>query len=232
MEPTNVQINVMGKTYEVPEGLTIMTAMEYAGYRFIRSCGCRSGFCGACATVYRMPDDYKIQVGLACQTVVEDGMYLAQLPFYPAQKAIYDINEVEPTAEAVLGLYPELARCLSCNLCTKVCPQDIEVLDYVQAALRGDLETAADLSFDCIMCGLCTSRCSAEMAQYNIGLLARRLYAKYQAPKFQHLAQRVDEIAAGQFDQDIRELKGLAEDELKQRYEARDIEAPDKLEGE
>ncbi len=232
MEPTNIQINVMGKTYAVPEGLTIMKAMEHAGYRYIRGCGCRGGFCGACATVFRMPDDYKIQVGLACQTVIEDGMYLAQLPFFPAQKAVYCVDEVAPTAEGVLEMYPELARCLSCNLCTKVCPQDIEVLDYVQASLRGDLEKAADLSFDCLMCGLCTSRCSAEMAQYNIGLLARRLYAKYLAPKSKHLAARVEELEAGKFDDELRVLKGLSKDELKQRYAARDIEAPDQMEDE
>ena len=42
-----VDIYIMGKRYEVPESLTIMKAMEYAGYRLIRGCGCRSGFCGA-----------------------------------------------------------------------------------------------------------------------------------------------------------------------------------------
>ncbi|MDP7422998.1 MAG: 4Fe-4S dicluster domain-containing protein, partial [bacterium] len=214
MEPNDVKINVMGKTYDVPEGLTIMKAVEYVGYRYIRGCGCRGGFCGACATVYRMPSDYKIQVGLACQTVIEDGMYLAQLPFFPAQKSVYFIDEVSPTAEGVLELYPELARCLSCNLCTKVCPQDLEVLDYVQASLRGDLAKAANLSFDCLMCGLCTSRCSAEMAQYNIGLLARRLYGKYLAPKSKHLASRVQEIEDGKFDAELAELKGLSEKEL------------------
>ena len=31
----------------MPEDLTIMNAMEYAGYRLVRGCGCRHGFCGA-----------------------------------------------------------------------------------------------------------------------------------------------------------------------------------------
>ena len=47
-----VNVYLMGKKYEVPEGLTIMGAMEYAGYKLVRGCGCRNGFCGACATVY------------------------------------------------------------------------------------------------------------------------------------------------------------------------------------
>ena len=66
-----VPVFIMGKRYEVPRSLTIMQAMEYAGFKFIRGCGCRGGICGACATVYRKPGDYKIYVGLACQTVVE-----------------------------------------------------------------------------------------------------------------------------------------------------------------
>ena len=47
-------IYLFGKKYEVPAELTIMNAMEYAGYQLKRGCGCRNGFCGACATIYRI----------------------------------------------------------------------------------------------------------------------------------------------------------------------------------
>ena len=46
-----IPVYVMGKQYMVPETLTIMKAMEYAGFKFIRGCGCRGGICGACPTV-------------------------------------------------------------------------------------------------------------------------------------------------------------------------------------
>ncbi|KPK22426.1 MAG: 4Fe-4S ferredoxin, partial [Dehalococcoidia bacterium SG8_51_3] len=36
-----IPVYVMGKRYLVPETLTIMKALEYAGYQFIRGCGCR-----------------------------------------------------------------------------------------------------------------------------------------------------------------------------------------------
>ena len=39
-----IPIYITGKKYLVPYGLTIMKAMEYAGYRYIRGCGCRGGF--------------------------------------------------------------------------------------------------------------------------------------------------------------------------------------------
>jgi succinate dehydrogenase/fumarate reductase-like Fe-S protein len=144
-----VTVYIMGKRYEVPKGLTILKAMEYAGYRLVRGVGCRGGFCGACATVYRKAGDFRLRVGLACQTVIEDGMYLTQIPFYPAAKAIYDINALRPTAEAILKHYPEVTRCLQCGTCLKVCPQELDVMRYIAAAMRGDIAKAADLSFDC-----------------------------------------------------------------------------------
>lgn len=219
-----VTIYVMGKRYEVPKNLTIMKAMEYAGYRFIRGCGCRGGFCGACGTVYRTKDDYKLKNALACQTMVEDGMYLTQIPFYPANKAKYDLEELEPSAETILMLYPELFRCVGCNTCTKICPQDIDVMDYMALAERGDITKAADVSFDCIMCGLCASRCPAETVQYNVGILCRRLYARHIAKKAKHVEARVKEIKEGKFRKEIEKLEKTDEKKLKKIYDERDIE--------
>lgn len=219
-----VTIYIMGKAYRVPGSLTILTAMEYAGYQVKRGAGCREGFCGACATVYRTKDDYKLKTGLACQTVVEDGMYLAQIPFVPANRADYQIKEVEPTIAAFQRLYPEVFRCVSCNTCTKSCPQDIEVMDYIQAVIRGDIAKAADLSFDCIMCGLCAARCPAEIVQYYVGILARRLYGKYLAVRTKHLEDRLKEMDEKAFDKEIEELMNMDRETLQQKYKSRDME--------
>jgi formate hydrogenlyase subunit 6/NADH:ubiquinone oxidoreductase subunit I len=219
-----ISVFIMGKEYRVPANLTILKATEYAGYRMIRGCGCRGGICGACATVYRLPGDYRIQVGLACQTLVADGMRVAQIPFFPANKAGYDVEKLTPSASTVLSLYPEIARCLCCNTCTKACPQDLEVMDYVQAALRGDVEKAAELSFECIMCGLCAARCPAEIVQYNIGLLCRRLYGRHILPRAKHLKTRVGEIARGKFKKEMEKLTGAPPDKLRKMYAERDIE--------
>jgi len=173
-ESEMVTIHVMGKKHEVPADLTIMKAMEYAGHQFRRGAGCRGGYCGACAAMYRVKGSYKLQGALACQKIVEDGMYIAQIPFSPAEKITYDLSELRPDANTFLEYYPEISRCLSCNTCTKACPQDIQVMDYVQASLRGDVEEAARLSFDCISCGLCAVRCPAEIVPYNVGQLQER----------------------------------------------------------
>ena len=219
-----IDIYVMGKRYQVPQGLTIQDALEYAGYQLIRGVGCRSGFCGACATIYRIKGDPQLKYALACQTVVAPDMYLTQIPFFPAEKAIYDIEELEASGEQVLQLYPDLLTCMGCNSCTKSCPQEIEVMAYIAEAIRGNIAGVAEKSFDCVMCGLCSARCPAGLSQYNIALLCRRLYGRNIAPKAAHLAERVAEIESGKFDNDLVALMGMTDGELRSRYSERDIE--------
>jgi len=223
-EPRMTQIFIMGKAYDVPAGVTIMDAMEHAGYRFIRGAGCRSGFCGACGTVYRKEGDYRLEFALACQEMVEEGMHLTQLPFTPAPRADYTLNDLDPCENVLLQFYPAIARCVSCNTCTKACPQEIEVMDYVQAALRGDLEQVSELSFDCIQCGLCSMRCPADIKHYHLAQMARRLYGVSASPEPEHLAERVAQIAAGAFEGELGSLIKMDLDGLKAQYAAREIE--------
>jgi ferredoxin len=219
-----IEIFIFGQRYEVPEGLTILKAFEWSGFRLTRGVGCRGGFCGACGTVYRLSDDYHLRYALACQTVAQPGMVLGQIPFFPAQRPAYKLEALKPRGETLLELYPEILRCFGCNTCTKSCPQGLDVLGYMSAALRGDMQALADMSFDCIMCGLCVARCPAELVPPNVALLGRRLYGKYLAPPAAHVQQRVREISLGAFSSDISELKGLPLAELKSRYNARAIE--------
>ena len=123
-----VSVFLFGKKYEVPSNLTIMTAMEYAGYQLVRGCGCRNGFCGACATLYRIEGDKELHACLACQTQVEDKMYVATLPFFPLVKQIYDIEKVKPEQQIMMQLYPEIYACVGCNACIKACTQDLKVM--------------------------------------------------------------------------------------------------------
>ncbi|MGB2798415.1 MAG: 4Fe-4S dicluster domain-containing protein [Dehalococcoidia bacterium] len=219
-----IPIYIMGHKYEVPETLTIMKAMEYAGYKFIRGCGCRDGKCGACSTVYRKPGDYHIYNALACQTQVEPEMYLTQIPFYPANRAIYNYEELTPTPEEIFKLYPELFRCVACNACTKICPKDVPVMDVVSYLKQGNITKAAELSFDCIQCGLCASRCIGELPQYHIFQLARRIYGGKIAPKAKHLADAVKAIKDGEYDEMLHELMNTDEKELRKIYEERELE--------
>jgi len=222
--PRKVRVYVMGRAYEVPEGLTIMKALEYVGYRLVRGVGCRGGFCGACTTVYRLSGDYRLRIGLACQTLVQDGMYLVILPYTPIEKPRYRIEELEPSADTVLSMFPEVSRCVSCNTCTKSCPQNLEVMDAVQAILRGDIARAANLIFDCIACGSCSTRCPAEIKHAPLFQLVRRLYGKYMMPKAKHVEERVKEIESGKYEEELNRLMSLPLEELKKIYSSRSIE--------
>lgn len=219
-----VNIFVMGKKYEVPARLTIMTALEYAGYQLVRGCGCRNGFCGACATIYRIKGDRELQVCLACQTQVKDNMYIAMLPFFPLIKQRYDMNKIKPDQQIMMQLYPEIYRCIGCNACTKSCTQGLNVMQYIAYAQRGEFEKCAQASFDCVMCGVCSSRCPAGISHPQVALLARRLTGKYLAPKSEHLEKRVKEIQDGEFDGAMAGIMSKSKEEMQDLYNHRDIE--------
>ena len=218
-----INVFIMGEANEVPVGSTIIMAFEYAGYQLKKGIGCREGFCGACATIYREKGDYKLKGGLACQTVVTEGMSISQIPFVPAEKPIYNMDEITPDINTIKELFPTVFRCVSCNTCTKACPQDIQVMDYIQALKKGNIAEAADLSFDCIRCGLCALRCPAEIVQYNAATLAQRLYGKYLAKKSPELIKRIKEIEDGKYDKGIKELKEMNKKDLTKKYYSREI---------
>lgn len=219
-----VPIFVMGKRYEVPASLTIQKALEYAGYQLVRGVGCRGGICGACGTVYRLPENHTIKVGLACQTVVERDMRIAVLPFFPVNRKVYNLREVVPGPDIFAQYYPEILRCMGCNTCTKSCPMDINTMEYISAAIRGDIRKAAELSFDCVMCGLCTARCPGEVTQYHVGILARRVYGRYIAPKATHVKEMVERVAQGRYEEGLRRLMATRLEELKSIYTKREME--------
>ena len=219
-----VNIFLFGKRYSVPEELTIMGAMEYAGYQLVRGCGCRNGFCGACSTIYRIKDDRELHACLACQTKVENNMYIATLPYFPLVKEVYDIQEVSPNEQIMMQLYPEIYSCIGCNACTKTCPQELNVMQYIAYAQRAEYEKCAEASFDCVMCGICSSRCPAKISHPQVALLARRLTGKYIIPPAEHLSKRVQEIEEGAFAQLVEDLMQKPLDELKELYNHREIE--------
>jgi len=219
-----VNVFLFGKKYEVPESATIMEAMEYAGYELVRGCGCRNGFCGACATIYRIAGDNTLHACLACSTKVEENMYVATLPFFPLVKKVYDMEAIKPAQAVMMQLYPEIYACVGCNACTKSCSQDLSVMQYIAYAQRGDFEKCAELSFDCVMCGICSSRCPAGISHPQVAMLARRLNGKYIAPHCDHLDDRIQEIQDGKFEELIQNLMEKPLAEIKELYNTRVIE--------
>jgi succinate dehydrogenase/fumarate reductase-like Fe-S protein len=225
MKEVMVNVFIFGKKYEVPESATIMSAMEYAGYKLVRGCGCRCGFCGACATIYRIKGQRELKVALACQTQVVNDMYIATLPFFPLIKQIYEIKDIKPDERIMMSLYPEIYSCIGCNACTKGCPQELNTMQYIAYAQRAEYAKCARESFDCVMCGICSSRCPAGISHPQTALLARRLYGKYIAKPTEHLEKRVTEIANGDWENPVNEMMNHPIDKIKELYNTREIES-------
>ncbi len=219
-----VKVYLMGKQYSVPSNLTIMTAMEYAGYQLVRGCGCRNGFCGACATIYRIHGQVELKACLACETKVQEGMYVATLPFFPLVKKVFDVEKIPATQAVMMQLYPEIYSCIGCNACTKSCTQSLNVMQYIAYAQRGEFEKCAEESFDCVMCGVCSSRCPAGISHPQVAMLARRINGKYLAPKCEHLDNRVQEIKDGTFKDLMEAIMQKPVAEMKELYNNREIE--------
>ena len=151
-------------------------------------------------------------------------MYIATLPFFPLVKQPYELENVKPTEQIMMQLYPEVYACIGCNACTKACTQELSVMQYIAYAQRGEFEKCAEESFDCVMCGVCSSRCPAGISHPQVGLLARRLTGKYLAPETQHLLERVAEIENGGCEADLQEIMKKTAEELKEMYNNRDFE--------
>jgi len=151
-------------------------------------------------------------------------MYLTQIPFYPANRATCDFSQLASSPEEIFKLYPELFRCIACNLCTKACPMDVEMMDVIAALKQGNITKAANLSFNCIQCGLCASRCMGELPQYHIAQLARRIYGSKIAPRAEHLAEAAAASNSGRYDAYLKTIMKMGEEELRRVYQEREIE--------
>lgn len=219
-----IAIYVFGRRYKVPEGLTIQKAMEFLGYQFIRSCGCRGGICGACLTEYRTPGDYRLKVALACQTLAETEMQITLTPFVPMNRANYCLETLKADPEILGKIYPEIYRCLQCNTCTRVCPMEIKVMDYMAAAIKGEIGEVARLSFECVMCGACAAKCPAEISQPNVGLLARRINGRLILPLPESLYHKISDIEKGRYKKVLGRLQQLSLEELMEVYTQREQE--------
>jgi Fe-S oxidoreductase len=222
-----ISIYIFGKEYRIPEGLTIQKAMEFAGYHFIRSCGCRGGICGACLTEYRTPKNYQLKIVLACQALIEPEMQITQSPFIPMNRAPYQLEALKGEPGVLGRIYPEIYRCLQCNTCTRICPMEIQVMEFMAMAIRGEIEKVASLSFQCVMCGACAAKCPAEISQPNVALLARRIYGGHTLSLPESLYQRISEIEKGQYNRVLSRLTQMNLEELMRLYTLREQEPQD-----
>lgn len=137
---------------------------------------------------------------------------------FPFVKALYDVDDLKVEANQIKELYPEIEKCIGCNTCTTVCPQDLQVMEYVTAALKGDYEKVAGHSLGCIMCTICGTQCPGELVPFYIALLCRRIYGAHMTTKDNFLPKRLDDIENNVFEKELNELMVMEEDSFEELY--------------
>lgn len=214
LHPPMVTVEIAGKPFQVPAGVTLMKALWYTGHEVTRGAGCLGGFCGACATYYRTKDDPKVKTCLACSHAVEDGMSFSFAPPFPARKATYDVTQVADPKQALFNLYPEAPMCRNCNACTEACPQNIDVREGVWKAVFGDFKAVSETFMDCVMCGLCAPVCIADIAPNFVGVYASRAYGAREMEKPLGLSERIQAIEEGRYNDDWERVLKMTDEEL------------------
>lgn len=214
LRPKLVNVEIAGKAYQVPEGITVIKALWYTGQDVVRGVGCLGGFCGACATYYRTKDDPKVKTCLACQTPVQEGMSFSMVPPFPARKATYQMSELNDPKQDLFNLYPEAPLCRNCNACTEACPQTIDVREGVWQAVFGDFQKVSEMFMDCVMCGLCTPVCIADIAPNFVALYASRAQGVFFTEKPKKLEHRIKEIERGRYQSEWDRILSMTDEEL------------------
>ncbi len=201
-------VTIAGAMYQVHGGQTAIQTLWETGCRQVRGIGCLGGACGACSFSYKLAGEGAWRTGLACQTLIRDGMTfnpppLAEAPSLPPAPPI---SEIKDPGASVRQRFPELKRCTACNACTLVCPQGIDVRGIVQSAARGRLAEAAEPFSPCVMCGLCAVVCDVGIRPQLAGLWSRRVYAAREVPVPTELGERIRALREGRFDPEWEDL--------------------------
>ncbi len=186
-----ITIELEGRKIAVPAGVTVIEALWDTGHDVKRGIGCLSGLCGACTIAFMEEGGRRVKFGLGCQTLVQPGMNVIMLPFFPSRRAVHDRPALAAAAELLADLYPEFETCNNCKGCN-VCPEWIDVAKVMQAALQGDFSRVAKDMRGCIMCGLCASRCPRGIAPHFVGLFLQRAWGSSQ-PVPANLQRRLSE---------------------------------------
>jgi ferredoxin len=198
-----LSVLINDRSCQIPQCVTAIQALWYAGQRHVKGLGCLGGSCGACVFSYRIGNDPTIKTGLACQTLVEEGM---QFTFPPQPSPVimkpgasYTLQDLQPTKAQLIKFYPEARRCTNCMACNWVCPQLIDARSLVRCSTADDFNTAAERYTTCIMCGLCATVCDVGIAPQRIGLFAHRAVGRTLEVPTQ-LVARIEQIRSGDYD--------------------------------
>lgn len=169
-----VTIHFRGETITAHRGETLLQALWNSGHHLIDHVGCLGGACGACSGTFTDPATGEPRSALACQLMVRDGLHFRFTTLTELPAPTYRSDALRPDLAGLLACHPETVRCRSCEACTLVCPQQIDVMGAVLAAIQGRLAATAEHGLSCVSCGLCMVVCDVGIAPQLVMAFARR----------------------------------------------------------
>jgi len=169
-----VTIYFQGEAIAAHLGETLIQALWDSGHRLVDHVGCLGGACGACSGTYTDPITGEPRSALACQLMVRDGLDFRFTAPTELPAPAYRRDALRPDLPGLLACHPETLRCRSCQACTLVCPQQIDAMGAVLAAIQGRLAATAEHGLSCVSCGLCMMVCDVGIAPQLVMAFARR----------------------------------------------------------
>lgn len=197
-----VRLVIDGHPIDGEPGTSLLQAWVAAGLPLTENVGCMGqGVCGACRVLVRRSGERLAQTGLACETLVEDGMQVAFINLSRGSRPHpYDLHSLGDSWDAIARideLFPEAKRCRHCGGCDSACPKGIQVEQMVNLAAVGQTYAAAELFDDCVQCNLCVAACPEHIDPAHLGQLVRRMTAAMTL-RPSDLIMRLHELEAGQ----------------------------------
>ncbi|MGC3993600.1 MAG: 4Fe-4S dicluster domain-containing protein [Propionicimonas sp.] len=199
MAPLRLVID--GHTIDAEPGTSLLQAWVAAGLPLTGNVGCMGqAVCGACRVLVRRTGERLATTGLACETLVEDGMQVAFVNLSRGSRPhSYDLHDLGDSWDAIAqvdDLFPEAKRCRHCSGCDSACPKGIQVEKMVNLAAVGQTYAAAELFDDCVQCNLCVAACPEHIDPAHLGQFVRRMTASMTL-RPSDLIMRLHEIEAG-----------------------------------
>ncbi|MCK5698053.1 MAG: ferredoxin [Gammaproteobacteria bacterium] len=203
----NVSLSINGQCIHAPDSLSVIQALWYAGYPRVKGVGCLDGVCGSCRIMVRYADSTKIEMRLACQLLIEEGMDIFFTIFDTPSQHRYDLSKINTSWDVQTDfhkIFSEAENCRHCGGCNQACPKGIDVEQGINLAIKGRFRESGELFVDCVMCNLCMTSCPEFIEPNHVGLFARRVTGYFHT-RPSNLINRLVKINTGELDVNIED---------------------------
>ena len=204
----NVTLTINGHSITAPANLSVIQALWHAGLPRIEGVGCLDGVCGSCRVMVRYANSSEIQMKLACQLLVEEGMNVFFQIFDADSQHRYELTDINTSWDVQTEfhrIFPEAQKCRHCHGCNIACPKDIDVETGVELAVKGRFRESGELFIECVMCNLCMTSCPEFIEPNHVGMFSRRVTGYFDV-RPSNLINQLEAIRTGQLKVDIDEV--------------------------